>query len=385
MRKLTLSLIALLLTVALLGLSRSRPQRFVDQRLCLTVLDVGQGDSLLLELPGGERWLIDGGGGAGAGDVGRFRVLPALRRRGIDRLDAVFATHGDADHAQGLAPVLEEIEVGELWIPDTSGNPPLLRDLVRLAGQRAVPVRAAASGERPTAAAPAEVELLHPWPGWSAAPDGENDRSLVLRVALGRVSYLLTGDIEEAAEERLLLAGRLPRSTVIKVPHHGSRSSSTSALLERVDPLVAVAGIGLDNRFGFPHASVSRRYLQRGVPLYWTGRHGALRVCTDGWSLELDRAPKEGRWREARGWDAAEIDAWRAEARQEAPEPPRCAAGDRGWRKPPRRATSKRKKKKKKKKKKERAEPPPEPEPTPPVLLDDREWERHRKRRKRLR
>lgn len=384
MKKLLMTLSALAVAVALLGVVRSRPSLFEPQRLCLTVLDVGQGDSQLLDLPDGGHWLIDGGGGPGAGDVGRYRVLPALRRRGIDRLEAVVATHGDADHVEGLVTVLEELEVGELWIPAASGNPPLLRGLVQLAERRGVPVRDAESGQVPTAAAPLEIELLHPWPGWSGQPEGENDRSIVLHVALGRVSFLLTGDIEEPAEERLRLAGRVRRSTLIKVPHHGSRSSSTAGLLDRVDPLVGMTGIGQDNRFGFPHASISRRYLQRGIPMYWTGRHGSLRACTDGWSLQVERSPEEGRWEPLRSWDAEAIDAWWRQGEVPPAEPPRCvAAEEEGWRKPDKKR-KRRRSKRRKRKKKIQAAPTPEPEPAPPVLLDDKEWERHRKGRRRL-
>ena len=383
MKKLLLVLTVPVVAAVLLGLARWGGDPFEPQRLCLTVIDVGQGDSLLVDLPDGGHWLVDGGGGAGAGDTGRYRVLPALRRRGIDRLDGVVVTHGHADHVGGLEAVLEELEVGALWIPSATGNPALVGELVRQASRRGVPVRSALAGDRPEVAPPAEVELLHPWPGWTAEPDGENDRSLVLRIALGRVSFLLAGDIEGPAERRLLLADRLPRSTVLKVPHHASRTSSTPDFLDRVDPLVAVAGIGQDNRFGFPHASVARRYLQRGTPLLWTGRHGSLRACTDGWSLQVERAPKEGRWETVRSLDAAEIDAWQRADLPRSPEPPRCAEAEQTWRKPERKRRRKRTKKRKRKRKAEAA-PTPEPEPTPPVLLDDREWERHRKRRRRL-
>jgi len=361
--------------------------------MCLTVLDVGQGDALLLELPGGVTWLVDGGGGGG--EVGRYRLLPALRRRGIDRLDAVVATHGDADHAEGLLDVVEQLQVGELWVPERAGSPRLLRRLIRQAERRGVRVREAAAGETPAAAAPAELALLHPWPGWTAEPEGENDRSVVLRAALGRVSFLLAGDIEAAGEQRLTLAGRALRSTVLKVPHHGSRTSSGPSLLDRVDPLVGVAGVGVDNRFGFPHASVSRRYLQRGAPLYWTGRHGPLRACTDGWSLRVERSPKEGRWELLREWDPEAIDAWWRRAGAATPEPPRCAAAKSGWRKPPR-SRKRRRASPPEPARRARASAPPEresarldptpaPEPPPPVLLDDREWERRRRRRGRFR
>jgi competence protein ComEC len=366
----------------LVGLGGGGREAFPARRLCLTVLDVGQGDALLLDLPGGGRWLVDGGGRPGGdGDVGRFVVLPALRRAGVERIEVMVATHGDADHVGGLLPVLEQLPVGELWIPSRRAVSARLQALVDEAGLRGVPVRAADEGGAPSAAPPVEVALLHPWQGAADPQEGENDRSVVLKVGLGRVGLLLTGDVEQAAEVRLLAAGRVPRSALLKAPHHASRTSSTDAFVAAADPLVALAGIGRDNRFGFPHAATAARYLGRGAPLYWTGRHGALRACTDGWSLRVDHAPDGGRWRPLRRWDATAVDAWwrRGEAAAETPPPPRCAPEPPSWRKRPKRRRTSRPKRSR-----VEPEPPEEEPPTPPVLLDEREWQRRRKGRAKL-
>jgi competence protein ComEC len=354
-------------------------------RLCLEVLDVGQGDALLLSLPGGERWLVDGGGDpAGRVDVGQRLLLPALRRRGVEGLERVFATHGDLDHTGGRSAVLGELEVGELWLPRRSGASRSLQRLISDAERRGIPVRSVEGGDPLRSAAPARAVVLHPSRGWVDALNldaDENNGSIVLHVALGDVGMLLTGDVEGPAEE-LLVARGLPRAAVLKVPHHGSRSSSSASLLAAVDPLVALTGAGRENRFGFPHASVSARYLLRGVPFLWTGRHGALRACTDGWGLDVEGAPRGGRWRRIRSWDAADVRAWAersggapvpAVARPPQPHEPRRTS--RSHRRPPKprvRARS--------------ARPPkPTPEPTPPVLLDDRTWEKHRRKRHRPR
>ena len=115
--------------------------------LCLNVLDVGQGDALLVDLPGGEHWLVDGGGGSGLPDVGLRRVLPWLRREGVERLERVVLTHGHADHLDGLIPVLERLPVGELWLPSRHGISERVRVLMDLAAARGTTVHAAGDGD----------------------------------------------------------------------------------------------------------------------------------------------------------------------------------------------------------------------------------------------
>ena len=378
-------LVALLLGGFVAGASTRTPP--APTRLCLDVLDVGQGDALLLSLPGGEHWLVDAGGDPmGEFDVGERVVLPELRRRGIGRIDRLFLSHGDADHAGGATAILRALPVGELWIPTRRKASGALRRALRAADAAGVPVHEAVAGALfADAPAPVDASLLHPWPGLEA--ESGNDGSLVLRLSLGEVSFLLTGDLEAEGEARLARAGRALRSTVLKVPHHGSRTSSTDVLVERVDPLVALAGAGRENRFGFPHASVSRRYLTRGAPLFWTGRHGALQACTDGWSLDVQRRGDDGRLQPLQRWDAEQLGHWRHAGAVEAPPAPPEVCEPRSRRskrraRAPRRA---RKPRARKAKKASGATGEPAPEPTPPELLDDRAWERKRKNRGRLR
>lgn len=373
-------------------------------RLCLDVLDVGQGDALLLHLPGGERWLVDGGGDpSGRVDVGQRRLLPALRRQGVERLARVFATHGDLDHTGGLLAVLQELEVGELWLPRLTGISLGLRRVLSEAERRGVRVRSVEAGHPLTAPAPADAALLHPLPGWVEALSldaHENNGSIVLHLALGQVGMLLTGDVEAPAEEHLARLG-LPRTALMKVPHHGSNSSSTGVLLAEVDPLVALAGAGRENRFGFPHASVAARYLRRGAPFYWTGRHGALRACTDGWTLDVEHDPLGRGWRPLSSWSAGELREWRDRGVAEPSRPGAAVAGPSAGRHRPvpdasasrlegaprRSAASQRphrpRRSRTRKRVREAAAPKPTPEPTPAVLLDDRTWERRRKTRRR--
>jgi len=228
----------------------------------ITFLDVGQGDAALVQ-DGGTAVLVDGGP---PGDA----VVRWLRRRGVRRLDAVVVSHGHPDHTGGLAPVLASLQVGSLWIPNQEG----VEELLALAGGRGIPVRI-----RPAAS-------LHP--ARDLHPPDLNDRSLVL--ALG--GALFPGDLERDGEA----LAAAPPAAVLKVPHHGSRTSSTDAFLAAVRPRVAVVSAGRGNAFGHPHAEVVARYATHRVALLRTDRDGTVVVA-----VHPDRLVARG-WRPGVGW-----------------------------------------------------------------------------------
>ena len=389
-------MLAAYLSAWLLCSCTEQPEARFDEQdsLCLSVLDVGQGDALLVSFPGQKHWLVDGGGSSGGGlDVGRKRLLPALRRLGVDHLEKVFMTHAHADHFEGLFAVLDSLTVDELWLPERRDLKPRARALVQLSMRQEVALREAALGAvLLPPVGPARAELLYPLVGWREqlmdSERGLNNGSIVLRVALGEVSFLLTGDIEAAAEQALLVGSMLKRATVLKVPHHASKTSSTAAFVEAVDPLVAVAGIGKDNRFGFPHASVSARYLSRGTPLLWTARHGSLRLCTDGFALSVEQLHERGRPELFRAWTVFDIAGWRDRA---GPRPPPHrtlgAAPARHTKTAPEsgraRKSSVQSKGPRRSKASKTARGSSKQKVSP--LYDDKEWQRRRKKRKRLR
>jgi len=284
---------ALLLTLALLiALSPFAPRLHKD-RLEVTVLDVGQGDSIFVAFPGGRTMLVDGGGLPGSSyirsrragiDVGEDVVSPFLWARGLKRLDVVALTHAHQDHLGGLAAVLRNFQVGELWVGrgvPTRAYAALLTE----ARARGVPVVQRRRGEQIDWGL---VRMRVLWPE-SADPANvaQNDESLVLRIETGRQSLLLAGDIERPVEHALVASGDSLSTDFLKVPHHGSRTSTTEAFLDSVQPRFAAISVGETNPFGHPNTDVLRRIAGRGTRLYRTDRDGAITVLSDGKRLEL--------------------------------------------------------------------------------------------------
>ncbi|MCL2447730.1 MAG: ComEC/Rec2 family competence protein, partial [Polyangiaceae bacterium] len=259
--------------------------------LRVTFLDVGQGDAALVDLPDGEAMLVDGGGLVGSPvDVGERVIAPELRARRRDEIALVVLSHPHPDHFGGLVSGLSGTRVRALW--DTGQG-----ELEAVGGGYGE-VLGAARARGTTIVRPsgfcghhvlggAVVDVLAPCPGIS--PDfGPNDNSIVLRIAYGSRAVLLVGDAEQH-EEQTLLAGSRPwlRADVLKVGHHGSRTSSSGAFLDAVGAADAVISVGRRNRFGHPSPNAVAAIAARGARNYRTDRDGAVIAVTDGRSLEV--------------------------------------------------------------------------------------------------
>jgi competence protein ComEC len=250
--------------------------RRLDPALRVTFLDVGQGDAILVEGPRGFVALVDGGGSVdGRFDPGERVIIPVLRRKTIGRLDLVVLSHPHPDHLNGLLAVLKAFPVAALWTSGDRGGNPTYDQLLALARSRGttvqMPSRLDLNG--------LVVEPRGPWlddrigvgPGLEV-----NDASLVLQLRFAGRSVLLTGDVEEQGEAELLGRSEGLSADILKVPHHGSRTSSGAELLQVVRPGLAVASLARRNRFGFPHNDVVRRYQEGGIRLLRTDRDGAV-------------------------------------------------------------------------------------------------------------
>jgi competence protein ComEC len=253
-----------------------------DGNLHLAALDVGQGDCLVVRTPRGRTWLVDAGGSYDGGfDVGEAVVAPYLWSLGVRRIEGIVVTHAHPDHAGGVPFLLRAFEVGEVWEgvrPRRDAGYDRLEAALREAG---VARRSVGRGVR-TSWDGIGVEVLGPAggrPPWRT----RNDDSVVLALRTGGVRLLLTGDVESAGEAALS-AGP---AAVLKVPHHGSRSSSTPGFLREVAPGVAVVSVGRRSRFGHPHPEVMERYGRRGTRLFRTDRDGTVTVSTDGTGLTV--------------------------------------------------------------------------------------------------
>jgi competence protein ComEC len=278
------------------------PPEIARGRLEMTAVDVGQGDSILLTFPNGQLMLVDGGGIPDFGgrspsqiNIGEDVVSPYLWNRSIGSIDVMACTHAHADHIGGLPALLANFHVKELWTGANSENPAwcALREQARKAGVR---VRPLLRGQR-LAYGGAELEVLAPSPDYvpKAAP-GNND-SLVLRVTFGQRSFLLLGDIERPIESELVEDGLVRRTDVLKVAHHGSKTSSTAAFLDLARPAFGVISVGLENPYGHPHRDALQRLAERQVAVLRTDRDGLVSIRTDGRRLELET----GRWMGALG------------------------------------------------------------------------------------
>jgi len=269
---------AALVIVTSPGLQSARPA--VGQ-VRLTVLDVGQGDALLVQAPTGHALLVDAGGGPGSFDVGARIVAPAVWALGTRRLDWLAVTHADLDHIGGATSVVADLRPREIW----EGIPvPRERRLqgVRDAGRaHAAAWRTVATGHR-LDLGDLTIEVLHPPPPAWERQKVRNDDSVVLRVRYGEVEILLTGDA--GAEFERAWPGTADRAAVriLKAAHHGSRTSSSAAFVEAYRPQIVLISVGRGNPFGHPAPAVLARFAAIGAEVFRTDQDGALIVETDG-------------------------------------------------------------------------------------------------------
>jgi competence protein ComEC len=227
-------------------------------------------------------------------DLGRSAVVPALAALGIKRLDLMIASHGDLDHRGGLGSVLARVPTTRLWLPAGGRGDPAFAGLLAEAARREVEVSEKRGGDGTE-----RIGDLAVTPLWPPRPGelARNQASLVVRVDVAGSRVLLTGDIEAATEAALLASGADLRAEVLELPHHGSRTSATAAFLRAVAPSVAIASAPCWSRFGMPHREVLDRAKALGIPVWWTGRDGAVLVglakgpVASGWAPALPARP----------------------------------------------------------------------------------------------
>jgi len=257
-------------------LALAPPARVAPDPARVVVLDVGQGDAVLVQSRDAAVLVDAGGSPAAASDVGLRTVLPALRALGVRRLDLVAVSHGDLDHRGGIPAVLRGIPASEVWVPHGALADPAFAEIRRAARTSGARLRERGAASPPLALPGLAIAAL--WPPRQAAASSRNDRSLVLRVDAGGRRVLLPGDLESGGEALLLASGADLRADVLKLGHHGSRTSSSAAWLAAVGAALVVASAPCHGRFAMPDAEVVARARAAGAALWWTGRDGAVRV-----------------------------------------------------------------------------------------------------------
>jgi competence protein ComEC len=268
----------------------ARPDALVsrrgDGRLHVIFLDVGQGDAALLRFPLGSTMLVDAGGliGSPSFDLGDRVVAPVLRQAGIGRLDYLVLTHGDPDHVGGAPAILREFRPREIWegIPVPRSVP-----LAALRQQAQSARWAFVSRGSRLIVDGVEIVVEHPAPADWERQRVRNDDSIVLDVRWRDVSVLLTGDIGRAVEAELERRIAPAPLRVLKVPHHGSLTSSSAEFVRQAGPQLAVFSAGRSNRFGHPAPAVLERYTEAGATILRTDREGAVMLDTDGYTVRV--------------------------------------------------------------------------------------------------
>ena len=263
-----------------------------SKNLEMTFIDVGQGESILIEFPGQKKMLVDGGGlFEDTFDIGERVVSPFLWRKGIKKIDYLVLTHPHPDHLNGLKSVARNFRIGEFWEAFSPTENENYREFTSslpssIAHKRVFRDHSISIGDL-------KIEVLHPRKGEPFIPSVHNDHSVVLRVTHGQTSFLITGDIGSNAEGEILKSFDEIKSQVLKSAHHGSDSSSSMSFLEEVMPQIVIISVGEKNKFGFPDQEILDRYEKIGAEVYRTDLHGAVEITSDGRTLSVRKAVGE--------------------------------------------------------------------------------------------
>jgi competence protein ComEC len=253
------------------------------------MIDVGQGDAILVQFPSGQSLLIDTGGVNGAFDIGGRVVTPAAWALGVTRLDWLAFTHPDLDHIGGAQSVVRDLVPREIWEGISVPKNRARADLYAAVTAAHLAWRTVLAGQTIEMGGATVQAISPPAPDWER-PVSRNDDSIVLRIEFGHVAFLLTGDAGREFESRPLGAVSPAALRVLKVGHHGSRSSSSEAFLRAWRPDLALISAGRGNLFGHPAPDVVARLVRLGSEVVRTDRDGAVMVETDGRTIDVRTA-----------------------------------------------------------------------------------------------
>ncbi len=248
-------------------------------------IDIGQGDSSLIKLPNGELALIDGGPRSG-----RDKLESYLRAAGVDTIDYMIATHPHEDHIGGLPMVLREFNVKSVYMPDRTANTKIFEELLREIDNEGLKIKIAKAGDSLIDDKNLKFYFVAPN---SKNYDSTNDYSVVSKIEYGNNSILITGDAEKTSEKEMVKSAYNLKSDVLRVAHHGSRTSSTIDFLREVDPKYFVISLGKDNDYNHPHKETINKLVDFGGRIYRTDELGDIVFISDGSKIEFKEAKED--------------------------------------------------------------------------------------------
>lgn len=254
--------------------------------LTVSFLDVGQGDSIFIELPDGDTMLID----ASEADQAEG-IIDYIQDRGHDTLDYVVATHPHADHIGGMATVLKAFTVGEIWMPDADSDTQTYERLLETVEEKKIPLKVAAAGKSILSTDSLSIDIIAPC---SAEYDDLNDYSAVISLTYGKTRFIFTGDAEAHSEEEILESGVSLSADVLKIGHHGSSTSSSEAFVKAVDPKWGIISCGEGNSYGHPHKETLDLAEKLGIELLRTDLLGTIVMTSDGETVNYGDNESDG-------------------------------------------------------------------------------------------
>lgn len=279
---LILALVALIAAFAnnLMPRNATESKLVLDERaegvLRVHYIDVGQGDSELIELPNDEVMLID----AGENDKGEL-VAEYIKSQGIEKIDYLVGTHPHSDHIGGLDIVINEFDIGKIYMPKAEATTATFNDVLDAVENKGLRINTAKAGVSLVSGDDLTVEMLAPVKTNYAS---SNNYSAVIKIVYKNSSFLFTGDAERVSENDIKSD---VSADVLKVGHHGSDTSSSDAFLERVRPNIAVISCGVDNKYGHPHAETLQKLADVNAEVHRTDTDGTVVIDTDGEQYEI--------------------------------------------------------------------------------------------------
>jgi Predicted hydrolase (metallo-beta-lactamase superfamily) len=250
-----------------------------EQKLKISYIDVGQADSILIQIPNGKNVLIDAGNNEDADTITSY-----LKKQGINKLDIVIGTHPHEDHIGSLDTVIKTFDIGQVIMPKKDATTQTYKNVIAAIAAKGLKITEAKAGLKLDLGSEAAAQLLAP--NFSNY-DYVNDYSAVVRLIYGNNSFLFEGDTQELSENEMVKAGYNLKADVLKVGHHGSHTSSSSAFLAKVSPKYAIISVGKDNSYGHPAQTTLDKLNGIGAKVYRTDQSGTIVVESDGTKITV--------------------------------------------------------------------------------------------------